>query len=283
MLSGGGERLTRRRFLAVAGISVAGASAYSGYSNETQSVRTTLASVPGIPGVPAVPRSPLRVAFVADMHGPHNWVSQPQLLANIASFRPHVLCVVGDAVDERGDEHMVSLYTSIEAPLGKFATLGNWEHEARCDLDLLRHEYERAGVRLLVNERVRLNHAGQPIDLVGLDDWRAGSPHYELVSELEPGGADAPRALIMSHCPITFDRIAEIAPRPTVTLAGHTHGGQIAPFGFALVTPDGSGRYVSGWYDSPDGAHHMYVTRGLGNSGPPFRIGARPELALLTL
>jgi uncharacterized protein len=280
MQSGGGERLTRRRFLAVAGISVAGASAYGGWSNETQSTRTTLASVPGVAGAP---RAPLRVALIADMHGPHNWVSQPDLIAAVAAFRPHLLCVVGDAVDEHGDEHMVSLYAPIEAPLGKFATLGNWEHEARCDLDLLRHEYERAGVRLLVNERVRLDHAGEPIELVGLDDWRAGSPHYEVVSGLEPGGAEAPRAVIMSHCPITFDEIANIAPRPTVTLAGHTHGGQIAPFGVALVTPEGSGRYVSGWYDSPDGAHHMYVTRGLGNSGPPFRVGARPELALMTL
>lgn len=267
--------VTRRGFLAAAGLGVAG---YGGLSNDTEAVHASLAS-----REPAGARAPLRVVLVTDMHGPHNWVSQAHLVADVARFRPHLLCVVGDAVDMQGDEHLVARYGAIEASLGKFATLGNWEHEARCDIDLLRQQYERAGVRLLVNDRVRINLAGEPIDLVGLDDWRAGRPHYDIVRALEPGGAEAPRAVILSNCPVAFDDIARIAPRPTVTLAGHTHGGQIAPFGIALVTPEGSGPYVRGRYDSADGAHRLYVSRGLGHSGVPFRIGARPELALLTL
>ena len=68
---------------------------------------------------------------------------------------------------------------------------------------------------------------------------------------------------------------------PFTAFAGHTHGGQIAPFGVALVTPPGSGAYVKGWYGA--GGQRLYVSRGLGNSDIPFRIGSPPELALLTL
>jgi hypothetical protein len=122
-----------------------------------------------------------------------------------------------------------------------------------------------------------------PLDLVGLDDWRAGTPDYGLVATLPTAPADAVRTVVMCHCPVGFDTVSRVATRPVAVLAGHTHGGQIAPFGLALVLPDGSGRYVKGLYTSPGSHHAMYVSRGLGNSGPPFRIGSRPELALLEI
>jgi hypothetical protein len=59
-------------------------------------------------------------------------------------------------------------------------------------------------------------------------------------------------------------------------LAGHTHGGQVAPFGLALTLPSGSGRYVAGWYR--DAGPPMYVSRGIGTSLIPVRLGATPEL-----
>jgi hypothetical protein len=121
------------------------------------------------------------------------------------------------------------------------------------------------------------------VDLLGLDDWRAGAPDYAQVTATDAAEPGATRAIVMSHCPVAFDAITQIAHRPTVVLAGHTHGGQIAPFGWAIVLPEGSGRYVHGQYQSSDGPHTLYVSRGLGNSGPPFRIGARPELALLEI
>jgi predicted MPP superfamily phosphohydrolase len=60
-------------------------------------------------------------------------------------------------------------------------------------------------------------------------------------------------------------------------LSGHTHGGQIAPFGIAIKLPHGSGGYVSGW--SRDDGGPLYVSRGIGTSLVPIRIGATPELA----
>lgn len=276
MPSPSARRLTRREFLATAG-GLAALSLYGAASNSLDATRTTF------PG-PAAGRQRLRVALLTDMHGPHNWIDQDELIAEARGFRPDLICIVGDAVDRRGDERLVRRYHDLSAPLGKYAALGNWEYQGECDLRRLRQEYERAGVQLLVNDHVRLSDGrGGAIDLVGLDDWRAGSPDYGLVSALPAPAPDAAPAIVMCHCPVGFDVIRRVTPRPTAVLAGHTHGGQIAPFGLALVLPEGSGRYVKGLYSRPGAPHALYVSRGLGNSGPPFRIGSRPELALLEI
>jgi hypothetical protein len=267
--------LTRRQFLA-AGVGVAGMSVYGASSNALETTHRRL-------DPPAAQSHFIRVALITDMHGPHNWIGHQELVDQANRFEPDVVCIAGDAVDDRGDEPQVARYAGIQARLGKFATLGNWEYQGECNLRRLRQEYERAGVRLLVNDRVRLDDPRGPVDLLGLDDWRAGAPDYGQVTATDAAEPGATRAIVMSHCPVAFEAITQIAHRPTVVLAGHTHGGQIAPFGWAIVLPEGSGRYVHGLYQSSDARHALYVSRGLGNSGPPFRIGARPELALLEI
>jgi len=267
--------LTRRQFLG-AGVGVAAMSLYGASSNTLEVTRRRLES-------PAPHHTVVRVALITDMHGPHNWIGHQELVDQANRFQPDLLCIAGDAVDDRGDEPLVARYAGIQARLGKFATLGNWEYQGECNLRRLRQEYERAGIRLLVNDRVRFDDAHGPVDLLGLDDWRAGAPDYGQVTATGPAEPGGTRAIVMSHCPVAFDAITQLAHRPTVVLAGHTHGGQIAPLGWAIVLPEGSGHYVHGEYRSPDARHTLYVSRGLGNSGPPFRLGARPELALLEI
>jgi predicted MPP superfamily phosphohydrolase len=80
---------------------------------------------------------------------------------------------------------------------------------------------------------------------------------------------------------LAFDSIAPDDRNPKIVICGHTHGGQIAPFGRALVIPNGSGRYLKGWYRR--GNNSMYVMRGIGASFLPVRLGARPELLVLDL
>ena len=273
-MRGRAQGLSRREFLAGLG-GVAGLSLYGASSNSLDPARVTLPAAEG--------HRPIRVALITDLHGPHNWIDEGELAGEVATFQPHLVCIVGDAIDRRGDEHLVRRYADLKAPLGKFAALGNWEYQGDCDLEHLRREYRRSGVKLLVNEHVRLGDPAAPVDLIGLDDWRAGAPDYRLVGDLPAAATDGSRAIVMSHCPVAFDAITRVTTRPLTVLSGHTHGGQIAPFGMALVLPEGSGRYVKGTYSSPDGLHALYVSRGLGNSGPPFRIGSRPELALLTV
>jgi predicted MPP superfamily phosphohydrolase len=87
--------------------------------------------------------------------------------------------------------------------------------------------------------------------------------------------------ILLSHNPNSFDRAAELGI--DLTLAGHSHGGQLALSfinrGLALVYPETP--YVSGRYEKR--GSQLYVNRGIGTTGPPIRIGARPEITVLEL
>jgi predicted MPP superfamily phosphohydrolase len=88
--------------------------------------------------------------------------------------------------------------------------------------------------------------------------------------------------ILLSHNPNTFDRAAQLSI--DLTLAGHTHGGQLS-LGFidrTLSVASFQTSYVSGWYDKP-GGQQLYVNRGIGTIGFPIRFGARPEITALEL
>ncbi len=154
------------------------------------------------------------------------------------------------------------------------ATLGNWEYRGKLDLAKLKGEYEKAGFSFLANKAVEISG----LVVIGLDDFVHGSPNYQIFQHLPTGTGPL---LVVSHCPESFDSISVISPNPVIAISGHTHGGQITPFGVVFYTPRGSGSYVQGWYYR--GKHSMYVMRGIGTSGIPIRIGARPELLVLDL
>jgi predicted MPP superfamily phosphohydrolase len=206
-----------------------------------------------------------------------------EIAAAVDAFAPHLVLVVGDAIDRGGGEEQLRAFDVLRASHGKFASLGNHEYWSGCPVDAIRREYERADVRLLVNQDAAVEIDGRLVHLAGLDDWRAGRPDYSLVTDARRGWRDADRRLVLAHCPASFPAIAEAGTLAADVFGGHTHGGQIAPGGVALVLPSGSGGYVRGWYPGPRAGQRLYVSRGLGNSGVPFRIGTRPELTLITL
>ncbi len=185
-----------------------------------------------------------------------------------------IFILAGDTIDKQGHEGLVHVFAAVKANLAKLATLGNWEYEARLDLAQLRREYERADIFLLVN----MTREVAGLLVFGLDDFLYGSPDYQILQYIQPGRSPI---LVISHWPESFDFLIPCSQHPMIVLSGHTHGGQIAPFGFALVTPAGSGSYVHGWYHK--GKHSMYVMRGIGTSGLPLRIGANPELLVLDI
>ena len=264
--------ISRRRFFAFAGGgAAAGAAALYGLrSNDLEVVRTNTPSgtVRGI-----------RLALLSDMHAPHELVADGELARAVVDFDPHFVFILGDSIEQAGSEPLVRFYDLLPARIAKYALLGNWEYWGACDLPLLRREYEAGGTRLLVNASASHDVQGLPIEIVGLDDARASRQDLSFVS----GMTRDPRALrlVLSHCPAPFDAIAAAAPGRVHAFSGHTHGGQLAPFGHAIFTPEGSGPFVAGWYARNQ--HHLYVTRGIGNSGVPLRIGARPEVTLVTV
>jgi uncharacterized protein len=227
---------------------------------------------------------PLRVAFASDLHaGPS---THPALIVEacraLAESAAHLLLLGGDFVGfhARYIDDLVPVLAAIEPPLGKFAVLGN--HDLMADDAYIAARLEAAGVRVLVNESVRLPapHAG--IWLCGLDDWDEGAPDAEAAF----AGTDGLR-LVLMHSPDGLQPIG--AERPfAVAFCGHTHGGQfLLPAGRALVTPKGalSRRYLRGgiFRVGPQCDRLLLVSRGIGCTTLPLRRGADPEVHICRL
>ncbi len=153
--------------------------------------------------------------------------------------------------------------------------LGNLEYDNKINVDLLRKKYAADGVTLLINEIVDIDG----IKLVGLDDYIHGSPDFGI---LENVYLNSQPMIWLSHCPKPFNIVSLKYKTPALMISGHTHGGQIAPFGKAIVAPYGSGSYKKGWYTNKKLL--LYVMRGIGTSrSRPLRNGVKPEIVLLAI
>lgn len=219
----------------------------------------------------------LRLVHLSDLHlvpGEERW--HARVARAVVELAPDVVALTGDTLDGRGSVEAAARFLDRLPPAAfKAAVPGNGERGGGVDVDRLAAALARRNGRLLVNETVVLEHGGRPVAITGLDDWSRGRSDPRRAAREAPGVADR---LLLAHCPIQRDLLPDV-PAPDLMLAGHTHGGQIAPFGRAPVRPWGSGRYVAGWYagDGPP----MYVSRGVGTTAVPARLGARPEVALV--
>lgn len=217
----------------------------------------------------------VRMICVSDIHMSPSNLKNGKLLTLINSLSPDIFVLAGDIVDRSGRETIVERFENISSSLFKVATLGNWEYQCNMDLKRLADFYLNAGVTLLVNKVIY----SSGFALVGIDDWLKGQIDYDLIGRISVEGKPI---IIVSHCPVVFNKMQYIIKNKFLVISGHTHGGQILPFGFNLYTPKGSGSFLSGWYHRGDGS--MYVMRGIGTTpGIPIRIGAEPEILVLDL
>ncbi|OGF56697.1 MAG: hypothetical protein A2Z21_06295 [Candidatus Fraserbacteria bacterium RBG_16_55_9] len=266
-------KIIRRRFLQVGGAVLAatltGGTAY-GYQSNILNAETDSRSVWGL-------AQPLRLGVMSDFHAPNYRFAASQLIEEVNRAQCDLLTIVGDSVDQGGNEPLVKdLFAPMNASLGKFAVLGNWEYQRGVNRRILKRAYRDAGVQLLVNEDAIVTASGTDLRIVGLDDLLEGNSNLDLLQE-KP---ELP-TLVLSHCPALAEEIAPRVSRSALILSGHTHGGQVAPFGIALYVPTGSGPFVKGWYKV--GQSDLYVSPGLGNNHVPFRIGIRPTLTILDI
>jgi hypothetical protein len=138
-----------------------------------------------------------------------------------------------------------------------------------------------AGAQVLFNEgRVVAPNDGGGIALVGTDDYAGETsgrgPGPSVRAPLLALPPDAPR-ILLCHQPQFHETAASYGF--DLQLSGHTHGGQIAPFGGPVVKAMFG--HVSGLYSI--GESRLYVNRGLGTSGPPSRVLVRPEITKIVL
>lgn len=222
----------------------------------------------------------LRVVHLTDIHcGPftpprvvRQWVDKANAL------QPDVIVVTGDLITTGPDyiEVMAAELGRLEAPLGVYACLGNHDYfgtGGRVGPALRGH-----GIEVLDNRGLLLRRPGGHLYVAGVDDNWSGRDDLKRALRERPQGAPT---VLLAHDPGLFPKAA--AARVDLMLSGHTHGGQFAVpwmvrrFNLArLMTP-----FSSGLYQTDESV--LYVNHGLGTSGPPIRLGARPELAVLTL
>jgi predicted MPP superfamily phosphohydrolase len=236
----------------------------------------------------------LRVAHLSDLHLKGIGSHERRIASFLSELRPDLVLLTGDIIDRKDRLPLLAPFLDLlDRKTTKFAVLGNREYYPGLDVGGMRKVYESRNTQLLINESALYSHHGRPVLITGLDDATVGSPD---IRGAMGGFSPQPNHILLEHSPAYCDRIpSEAGPlkfvRPgtskdrtpdcytvSCVLAGHTHGGQVAPFGMALILPAGSGRYVSGWYlDAP---LPLYVSRGLGTTILPVRLGSPPEIAV---
>jgi predicted MPP superfamily phosphohydrolase len=165
--------------------------------------------------------------------------------------------------------------SKLYAPLGVYAVLGNhdWWEDGEGMWDAL----ESAGIKVLENSVLKVKRPQGDIWIAGLADDTTRKP--DVRGTLEQVTDDLP-VIMLTHDPATF---LEMPDRPVVTLAGHTHGGQVAfPLIGPLMIPERAPiKYAYGHINENE--RHLIVTSGLGTSILPVRFGRRPEIMKITV
>ena len=277
--------ITRRRFLATSAIAAVAATIPVMEAEAEDDVRVTRLPV-FVPNLPPE-LSGLTIAQVTDLHlyedEPHP--AAQRALVILARQRPDLLVITGDQWDHRaGIDGYQAWLRARPKGLPALAVLGNHEYalgggSASDIVRMARKVHDRGEAELLVNECREIRLRGSHLRVFGLDDLRHGKPQPEAFDRvLDP----AEPQLWLFHEPGQADRPGwPSAARPSLMLAGHTHGGQIRIPLVPAVTPTGSGHYVAGLY--PTSLGPLYVSRGVGGSGPRLRYRCPAEVALFEL
>lgn len=288
--------MTRRNFLKILLGGAAGVVGLGGYAFGYEP-RFRLEVVERSVRSPAWPagRKPLRIAVVTDIHACDPWMPAGRIAEIVDATlarEPDIIAVLGDiaAGMERfrtravPTEDWAAELARLEAPLGVHAVLGN--HDWWTDPDEVRRGLELAGIPLYENDAVRLEHDGGGLWIAGIADQIAhplGDRRFRGEDDL-PGTlariTDEEPVVLLVHEPDIF---VDVPHRVAVTLAGHTHGGQVRlPFLGRPVVPSAYGqRFAYGHIVEDD--RHLIVSAGLGCSILPVRFMVPPEITMVTV
>jgi predicted MPP superfamily phosphohydrolase len=286
--------LSRRQLIAggigLIGLSASATGAYAGAVEPTDLLITPYALRP--PNWPMGQK--LTITVIADLHagGPHITLPQIARIVDTANgLRSDLIVLLGDykahyklPLEPIEDALWGAELARLHAPLGVWAILGN--HDWWFDAPGIRQALVDARIPLLENNAVLLGAAGQKFWLAGIGDQEAhwiGPGRFRGIDDL-PGTLRQIRTddpvLLLVHEPDIFPRVPE---RVALTLAGHTHGGQIRiPFVWPQFVPSRYGARFAYGHIVEDN-RHMIVSGGLGTSTIPARLGVPPEILHVTL
>jgi uncharacterized protein len=290
----GASHPTRRRVvlgaLGLVGLLGSGTTAYAAGIEPMSLVVTRYRLNP--PGWPAGRR--LSITVIADIHagGPNMGIAPIRRIIEVANLlRSDLVVLLGDYVathpfvTERVPyQDWAAQLARLEAPLGVHAILGN--HDWWFGIDGIRGALIEAGIPVMENDVVHLGRGGERFWLAGIGDQIAyplGHGRFRGVDDL-PGTlarvTDDDPVILLVHEPDIFPDVPE---RVTLTLAGHTHGGQLRlPLIWPALVPSKYGARFAYGHIVEQG-RHMVVSGGLGTSKVPLRLGVPPEIVRIEL
>lgn len=296
-----GEKISRSVFMSWAGM-VAGGGLFgtlvNGFGNKYRyKVRKHQISYPHLPAA----FKGLKIAHISDIHS-GSFTDKEAVAKGVMKIMqesPDLILFTGDLVNNVASEmdDYIDVFDKLQAPLGVYSTLGNhdygdyvqWDSPAdkQANLDQLKAVHARLGWRLLMNESVSLEKAGQQIALMGVENWSAKArfPKHGNLPKAYEGAASHPFKILLSHDPSHWQaEVLESYPDIDLVLSGHTHGMQ---FGVEIPGLKWSPvQYLykewAGLYEHENG-QKLYVNRGFGFLGYPGRVGILPEITILEL
>lgn len=232
----------------------------------------------------AAPLKGLRIAVIADLHAGAPYIDERKLdevvrLTNAAN--PDLILLAGDYVSERGDgslrmplDTMAAHLKGLDARLGVYAVLGN--HDTIAGREPVMAMLSQAGIVLLDNVYSVIGRSQGPLVLMGLG-WEGDAAARRTLALVQNQ-----KAICLSHSP---DAFPDLPSTCALTVAGHTHGGQVAlPVirrpAVAIASRHGQ-RYAAGPIREQGRA--LFVSTGIGTTFLPVRLGVTPEISLLKI
>lgn len=265
------RRITRRRFLKTllyGGLGVAGVGVWQkGEADRLTLERLTL-------HLPRWDAEGFKIAQISDLHlaSRHAVERAVQAVRLAMAERPDVLVVTGDWIHGENPKVVdrIRAFTRATDGVPMVGVLGNHDYWNDFVPETIQALEETGRIQILRNESVEVDG----VILHGIDDGIAGRDEHDRLGP----GADR-NAVALFHEP---DFVSRIDKRFALMLAGHSHGGQMClPGGWHLHTPRGARKYVRGFHY--DAEVPLYVNRGVGTIGVPYRSFCSPEISVLTL
>lgn len=232
------------------------------------------------------PARPLRVAILTDLHvgSPFNGIDHLRdVVDRTNAAHPDMICILGDLVIQGilggnfvSPENIAAELERLTSPVGTFAVLGN--HDGWLDRERVRRALVANGVRVVEDTAVRVETPAGAIWVAGVSDLWTG-PH-DLGAALSAVASDAEPVLLLTHNPDVFPMVPG---RVALTIAGHTHGGQVRlPLVGPPIVPSRFGqRFAAGHI--VEGGRHLFVATGVGTSIIPVRFRVPPAVTILEL
>jgi predicted MPP superfamily phosphohydrolase len=278
-------RFTRRNFLIGTGVTAAGFALYSGEiaRHEVDIVERPIA----INNLPA-PFHGYRIVQISDIH--LDEYTEPfffeRIVHKVNALTPDLVLLTGDFITHGSLSFIASghairrcaeITATITAPL-RYAVLGN--HDVAFNAPLVIETLIAHGTPVLINQHLPVERNGARLWICGVDDPGESHPDLDLTIPAQPDGP----VVLMAHEPDYADAVIA-HPRGHLVdlmLSGHSHGGQVRlPFLRPLILPPLGEKYPEGHYRFNQ--MQLYVNRGIGTVGLPFRLNCPPEITVITL